>query len=126
MTGESRDMIVEMSMLRRCIWLLVLTASTGPLIAQTNPCSSTQPVSTLGLAPVAQAAIVYDPNQSVCWLANSNLAASASVQTSLGVSGIDPNGAMDYATALRWVAALNTANNGAGYLGHNNWQLPTA
>ena len=113
-------------MLRRSACLLVLVAATGPVLAQTNPCSSTQPVSTLGSAPVAQAAIVYDPNQSVCWLANGNLAASANVQTSMGVSGIDPNGAMDYATALRWVAALNAANNGAGYLGHNNWQLPAA
>ena len=33
---------------------------------------------------------------------------------------------MDYATAVRWVDAMNTLDHGAGYLGHNNWQLPTA
>ena len=33
---------------------------------------------------------------------------------------------MDYATAVRWVEAMNTLDHGAGYLGHNNWQLPTA
>jgi hypothetical protein len=80
-------MIMGMSMLRRSARLLVLVAATAPVLAQTNPCSSTQPVSTLGSAPVAQAAIVYDPNQSVCWLANGNLAANANVQTSMGVSG---------------------------------------
>lgn len=121
---ESWDMIVAMSISRPSACLLVWAAAAGPMLAQTNPCSSTQPVSTLGSPPVAQAAIVYDPNQSVCWLANGNLAASASVQASMGVSGIDPNGAMDYQTALRWVTALNASNGGAGYLGHNNWQLP--
>ncbi len=33
---------------------------------------------------------------------------------------------MDYATAVRWVEAMNKLDHGAGYLGHNNWQLPTA
>ena len=33
---------------------------------------------------------------------------------------------MDYATAQKWVAALNAYNNGAGYLGHNDWQFPAA
>jgi hypothetical protein len=31
---------------------------------------------------------------------------------------------MDYETALNWVNALNSYNNGAGWLNHNNWQLP--
>jgi uncharacterized protein (TIGR03437 family) len=106
--------------------VFVLTAACGIAFAQSNPCQTTQPVSTLGSAPVAQATIVYDPNQGVCWLANANLAANAAMQTSLGVAGINPNGSMDYATALRWVAALNAYNNGSGYLGHSNWQLPVA
>jgi uncharacterized protein (TIGR03437 family) len=75
---------------------------------------------------VAQAAIVYDPNQSVCWLANGNLAADPAIQAALGVTGVEPNGLMDYNTAVRWIAALNAYNKGAGYLGHNNWQLPVA
>ena len=73
-----------------------------------------------------QAAIVYDPNQSVCWLANADLAGDPAMRTALGVTGIYPNGSMDYATAQKWVAALNAYNNGAGYLGHNDWQLPAA
>lgn len=31
---------------------------------------------------------------------------------------------MNYQTAQLWIAALN-ADNGVGYLGRNNWQLPT-
>jgi uncharacterized protein (TIGR03437 family) len=106
--------------------LLALTAGSGVLLAQNNPCHTTQAVSTIGSAPVAQAAIVYDPTQSVCWLANANLAGDPTTRAALGVSGVNPNGSMDYDTALRWIAALNAYNSGAGYLGHNNWQLPVA
>lgn len=107
--------------------MLVLLAATGRMaLGQANPCQTNQPVSTLGVPPVPQAAIVYDPNQGVCWLADANLAGDPNLRASLGVAGINPNGSMDYATALRWVAALNAYNNGAGYLGHNNWQLPVA
>jgi hypothetical protein len=72
--------------------------------------------------PAADGQTIYDPNLKVTWLADANLAAT---QT-FGVSNINKSGSMDYATALRWVAAMNKADNGAGYLGHNNWQLPTA
>jgi len=113
--------------LNRVVVLLLLASSAaGVASAQSNPCQTTQPLSILGSTPVAQATIVYDPNQSVCWLANANLAANPAMQSSLGVTGIKPNGSMDYGTALRWVAAMNAFNNGAGYLGHNNWQLPVA
>jgi hypothetical protein len=105
----------------------LLLASTGGIaLAQNNPCQTAQPASTLGAVSAGQATIVYDPNQGVCWLANANLAADPNMQTSLGVSGINPNGSMDYAAAEKWVAALNAYNNGSGYLGHNNWQLPVA
>jgi uncharacterized protein (TIGR03437 family) len=107
-----------------CIVLLASTAEVA--LAQTNPCRTAQPVSTLGSPPVPQAAIVYDPNQSVCWLANADLAGDPNMQATLGVAGINPNGSMDYVTAQKWVAALNAINNGQGYLGHNNWQLPVA
>jgi len=76
------------------------------------------------LIPTAGGQIVYDSTQGVFWLANANLAADPSVRKMMGVSGIDPNGAMDFRSALAWVAALNAYNNGAGYLGHHNWQLP--
>ena len=106
--------------------VLFLVTSTGAIFAQGNPCQTAQPVSTLGSPPVAQATIVYDPNQKVCWLANANLAADPNIRASLNVAGVSPNGSMDYDTALRWVAALNAYNSGSGYLRHNNWQLPAA
>ena len=68
--------------------------------------------------------MVYDQNQGVCWLANANLAGNPNIVATMGVANINPNGSMDYATALNWVAALNSYNNKAGYLGHNKWQLP--
>ena len=74
------------------------------------------------LVPAADGQTVYDPNLKVTWIADGNLAG----KQTFGVSGINKTGSMDYATALRWVDAMNKADNGAGYLGHNNWQLPTA
>ncbi|MGD1062706.1 MAG: hypothetical protein ABR860_05540 [Terracidiphilus sp.] len=65
---------------------------------------------------------VHDTRLAVTWLADANLAA----KQSFGVPNINKSGSMDYATAVRWVAAMNALNNGAGFLGHNNWQLPTA
>jgi len=44
----------------------------------------------------------------------------------MGVVGIQQNGMMDYPTAQAWVRALNAYNNGQGYLGHTNWQLPAS
>jgi hypothetical protein len=85
--------------------------------------SSLAPVAALAGAPLVAAAdgqTVYDPNLKVTWLAEGNL---ASKQT-FGVSNINKSGSMDYATAVRWVEAMNQADQGRGYLGHKNWQLP--
>jgi len=65
---------------------------------------------------------IYDARLAVTWLADANLAA----QQTFGIPNINKSGSMNYATALRWVAAMNASNNGVGYLGHNTWQLPTA
>ncbi len=112
---------------RGCTLAILFLSSTGAVaLGQTNPCQTTQPVSTLGSTPTPQATIVYDPNQNVCWLANANLAADATLAASLNLSGVNPNGSMDYATALKFVAGLNGYSNGTGYFGHNNWQLPVA
>ena len=111
---------------RTAACILLLTWAATHALGQTSPCRTTQPVATLGSTPVPQAPIVYDPNQNVCWLANANLAGDPAVRTDLGVTGIFPNGSMDYPTAQKWVAALNAYNNGAGYLSHNDWQLPAA
>jgi hypothetical protein len=70
----------------------------------------------LELMTVNGGEVVYDTNNQVYWLADANLAATQL----FGISGIDPNGAMDYPTAKKWVAALNAQR----YLGHTDWQLP--
>ncbi len=109
-----------------------------------------------GLVPVA-GGLVYDSVQGLCWLADANLAGSAQARARimpfLSASNPDPDvnqldkngqntdppdtdppvihadGTMDYETALNWVNALNTLDNGhsqpKGWLGHSNWQLPT-
>ena len=75
------------------------------------------------LTPSADGMTVYDDVMHVTWLANANLAGTPDGQ--FGISGINMDGSMNYATAVNWVAALNAYNGGAGYLGHNNWTLPT-
>jgi hypothetical protein len=82
------------------------------------------PIQTQGLTPVDRDLIVYDSNQGICWLADANLAGNALIRQQMGVAGVTPDGVMDYATALKWVDALNKFDNGRGFLGHNNWQLP--
>jgi hypothetical protein len=64
--------------------------------------------------------IVYDANQGVCWAADANLAGRPAMRAALAVSGVNPNGTMDFQTAQNWVAALNAT----GYLGHSDWQIP--
>jgi hypothetical protein len=80
--------------------------------------------------------VVYDSNQDVSWLAEANLAVTPDGQLirdrmsapdgGVDLSGINPNGTMDFATARNWVQALNqVAWNGCqGYLCHTDWQLP--
>ena len=97
-------------------------------VATLSPASSqaaVQPLTTYGLTPVGSGQIVYDSNQGVCWLADANLAGNPLVQQALGVTGINPDGTMDYQTALNWVSAMNSYNSPHGYLGQHNWQLPS-
>ena len=89
------------------------SASGGPSVA---------PPAGAPLVPAADGKTVYDPNLNVTWIADGNLAG----KQTFGVSGINKSGSMDYATAVRWVEAMNKLDGGAGYLGHNNWQFPTA
>jgi hypothetical protein len=74
------------------------------------------------LVPTADDQTIYDPNLNVTWLADANLPG----KRTFGVSSINKSGSMDYATAVQWVRAMNALDHGAGYFGHNNWQLPTA
>jgi hypothetical protein len=74
------------------------------------------------LIPSADRSTVYDTVLHVRWLANGNLPGTPEGQ--LGVANIAPGGSMSFSTAMEWLAALND-NGGSGYLGHNNWTLPT-
>ena len=62
----------------------------------------------------------YDDVLDITWLTNANLADT----NTFGVSGINDNGMMDFATANSWITAMN-ADSGTGYLGFNNWRMPT-
>lgn len=61
--------------------------------------------------------VIYDDVLNINWLKDANLAAT----NTFGVSGIPTTGLMDWDTANRWIAAMNTA----AYLGHSDWRLPT-
>src|SRR5271163_1363921 len=70
---------------------------------------------------------VYDTVNNVTWLANVNLPASNRFGLpGCNASGIMPcvnsSGSMNYRSAAAWMQAMNAAN----YLGHSNWQIPTA
>ena len=64
---------------------------------------------------------VYDPKLKVYWLADADLPA----KQTFGVAGVNRDGSMSYPTAVAWVRAMNATDHGRGYLGHNNWMLPT-
>ena len=64
--------------------------------------------------------LIYDDVLGITWLQDANLAAS----NRFGVSEIQSNGSMNWNTAHNWIAALN-ADGENGYLGFNNWRLPT-
>lgn len=63
---------------------------------------------------------LYDTDLNVTWLADANLA----VINTFGVDGINIDGTMDWDTANNWINAMN-ADSGTGYLGYNDWRLPT-
>lgn len=58
----------------------------------------------------------YDTDTNLTWVADANLA-----QT----SGYDADGLMSWTQAEGWIASLNAQNVGLGYLGTNDWRLPT-
>jgi hypothetical protein len=65
-------------------------------------------------------AAYYDTVLDITWLADANLAESET----FGVAGIDSDGSMNWDTANDWIAAMN-ADSGTGYLGFNDWRLPS-
>jgi len=83
---------------------------------------------------------VYDPGSDATWLVDANLAATWLAVGNLGVIdklGFNPcetptkpspcvalDGSMNYESATQFIANMNAYNNGKGYLGQTNWQLP--
>jgi len=82
----------------------------------------------------------YDPTLNITWLADANLAASntfglayntdlgmhpSNIYTGTYTNAIQTSGQMTWDAALWWVDAMN-ADGGTGYLGYNDWRLPTA
>jgi hypothetical protein len=75
--------------------------------------------------------IIYDQALDMYWLADANLAATNTFGIRQGINphpkdgvyiNINPDGSMNYATAVAWIDAMNAQD----YLGHNNWRLPMA
>jgi hypothetical protein len=146
------EAVEEAGMKKNPVWLMCVALSLlwtpKPASAQTpgqlTPCG----IATIGdprftaqgLIPVV-GGLVFDSNQGLCWLADSNLAGSPEARAAIGpflsptnpdpdsdgatLPVIYPDGTMDYETALNWVDGLNKYNGGKGWLNHNNWQLPT-
>jgi len=101
---------------------VIVTLSLAAWAMSEAQAASTLTLSTDGLS-------VYAATNQVTWLANANLAATNRFGLPVcGSSAIDtktcvnPSGSMSYQAAVAWVQAMNAAN----YLGHSNWQLPTA
>jgi hypothetical protein len=131
---------------------LLAVSGFGQTLGQPTPCGIAigSVPGTKGLV-LTLSGLVFDPNQGlgqgqgVCWLADANLAgnplARALISPYLDSTNpltqdtqgnpivttpvINPDGTMDYQTALNWVNALNEFNDGRGWLNHDDWQLPT-
>ena len=85
--------------------------------------------------------VVYDVVNGVAWLADANLPAKIlpdkkpkdnnfrfglPLCPTLTIEPtepcVNPSGSMNYTSAVAWIQGMNDAN----YLGHSDWQLPTA
>jgi hypothetical protein len=112
-------------------YLLVTLSSVlfGAACSSSPTDTTTDTVATDVLVSMKKGQVVYDSEQLVYWLADANLAHTAASDPQLALPGITASGAMDFNTALAFVAALNSYNNGPGsapgWLGHHDWQLPT-
>lgn len=63
--------------------------------------------------------VVIGDTRNIMWLSNANLADTMS----FGVSGVNPNGSMNWDTSLLWINAMNSYGGGTGYLGFDNSRL---
>ena len=64
--------------------------------------------------------VVYDADRNITWVADANLAATMD----FGVT--NSAGILVWDKANEWIAAMNASDSGAGYLGYNDWILPSA
>jgi hypothetical protein len=74
---------------------------------------------------------IYDPGTGFTWLADANLAANVKLGLPPCQTPTTPmpwciaqDGTMDYASARQFISNMNAYDNGAGYLGQTNWQMP--
>jgi uncharacterized protein (TIGR03437 family) len=70
---------------------------------------------------------VYDPETNVTWLANANMAATNTFGLPTCTNENTPRLCVGQDGAMSWDSAsqfITNMNNGAGYLGHTNWQRP--
>jgi hypothetical protein len=101
-----------------------------PMIPDKIP--GTPPATGTGLEVNPGGQTVYDPVAIVTWLADANLAATAHDMLGLPLCEtpktpkycVAIDGSMDYASAGQLINNMNAFDNGAGYLGQTNWQLP--
>ena len=105
----------------RILLLLYATLSLATLVA--SPAHATLKLSADGMTVV--------DSQGVTWLADANTAATmtfgmpyCSAANNFTNCVNQGSGSMDYASAQLWIGKMRTYN-GTGYLGHNNWQLPS-
>jgi MYXO-CTERM domain-containing protein len=82
-----------------------------------RPCGATLLLNTDG-------STVLDTSTGLTWLENADLPASQAFGLDCSPSKttdcVNPNGSMNWVTAVNWVRRMNNAD----YLGHDNWQLP--
>ena len=76
---------------------------------------------------------VFDSDLNIYWLKNANLADTNPFGLSVSdkVEDKTPNtvgssGYMTWDNAIAWIAGMNVFDNDNGYLGYNDWRLPTA
>lgn len=75
------------------------------------------------LVPSPDGSLVYDPRLNVTFLANGNLAqALLKAGSPYAVAGINPDGSMNAATLVNFLAALN--NPAHPFMGRTGWMVP--
>jgi hypothetical protein len=78
------------------------------------------------LVASADGSLVFDSQLKINWLAKANLAETNTFGLPMGFNSsstaisINPDGSMNYPTAVAWINAMNAAD----YLSHDNWRLP--